>query len=69
MVSTNSSDADGRQVLVNVGNRYVLFGSEARLGEEGASSRLRRFRLLGDMYSIKKPRTTPGLKFAGDQGD
>jgi hypothetical protein len=31
MVSTNSNDAEDRQVLVNVGNRYVLFGSEAKL--------------------------------------
>jgi len=25
--------------------------------------------MLGDLYSIKKPRTMPGLKFAGDLGD
>ncbi len=31
MVSTNSNDAENRQVLVNVGNRYVLFGSEDKL--------------------------------------
>jgi hypothetical protein len=31
MVTTNSNDAEDRQVLVSVGNRYVLFGSEAKL--------------------------------------
>ena len=31
MVSTNSNDAEDRQVLVSVGNRYVLFGSEVKL--------------------------------------
>jgi hypothetical protein len=50
-------------------NTVNAVSEPAALGEEGASSRRHRFRLLEDIYSIKKPRTMPGLKFAGDQGD